>query len=663
MKNVKRSSGILGIFLIIAMLFPGITEAAPLDGEVKRLDGLNRIETAVNVSKESYKDEEADAVVLAGYSGSADALAASLLASDLDAPLLLAPAPGGKLSDELEDEIERLAAKKAYILGGPAAISKSTESEIKELGLKVERLSGSNRYKTAVTIAEKAEEKDEIFLALGKNMRDNGEEDALADALSIGPVSGKEKMPVLLTGKGRLPEASKKAIKDFGVKKVTIVGGELAVSPKVEEKLENMGIQVDRIAGLNRYDTAIKIAERYFEEAENTIIANGIKDTDALVGGYLGALYNQPMLLTQAEKLTSETKEYIRKHSQGSYVLGGKAVILNSVLKEIKSANNEDEENQTDLAAHFIDVGQGDSILIKEKEKTILIDAGERWEGENVVNYLKEENVNKIDYLIGTHPHSDHIGGLKEVVKQFDIGKIIMPKVGHTSQAYENLLVAIEEKGLKISSPVVGDEYSLDKAHFTILAPNANQYSNLNEYSVAIKLEHGNNSFVLTGDAEAQSEKEMLGNGLDLTADLLKLGHHGSDTSTSVDFLDRVDPQYAVIQVGENNQYGHPAQTVLGRLEKRKIKTYRNDIDGNIVAKSDGENIRFSPREPGKVEVPEEDPEDGGEADESTKVIKTKTGSKYHRPGCPTLRSEIETTLKEAKEIGLKPCKVCKPAK
>ncbi len=243
------------------------------------------------------------------------------------------------------------------------------------------------------------------------------------------------------------------------------------------------------------------------------------------------------------------------------------------------------------LKVHIIDVGQGDSIFIQSGGSSMLIDAGERDQGKVVTDYLNAAGVTKLDYLIGTHPHSDHIGGLADVIGSFDIEKIIMPNVTHTTKTFENVLDAIADKGLKITKPAVGDEYRLGSSAFIIIAPNSPEYDNLNNYSVGIKLTNGKNTFIFTGDAEKYSEKEMLRNGIDLNADVLKLGHHGSSTSNSKDFLDAVSPDIGIVSAGKDNQYGHPHVEILDAMKERNIKLFRTDTQGTVIIESDGRTI------------------------------------------------------------------------
>lgn len=243
-----------------------------------------------------------------------------------------------------------------------------------------------------------------------------------------------------------------------------------------------------------------------------------------------------------------------------------------------------------ELKVHFLDVGQGDSIFIElPTNETILIDASIKDASDKIINYLKEEKVSKIDYVFATHPHSDHIGGMSAVIKAFDIGQIYMPKAVTTTKTYENILLTIKDKNLKIKTAKAGNTIiDTDDLKLVVLAPNQDSYESLNNYSIVLKLTYKEKSFLFTGDAETLSEKEITG---DVEADVLKVGHHGSRTSTSQAFLNKVNPSYAVISVGLNNDYKHPHQEVLDRLEKKNIKIYRTDQNGDIIFTTDGYNI------------------------------------------------------------------------
>ena len=242
------------------------------------------------------------------------------------------------------------------------------------------------------------------------------------------------------------------------------------------------------------------------------------------------------------------------------------------------------------LRVNYIDVGQGDSIFIELPNKeTMLIDAGEAYEADNVINYIKNLGISKIDYIVGTHPHTDHIGGLEEVINTFDVGSIYMPKATSTSKTYLDLLTTISDKGLSVktakSGVVVLDENDL-KLEF--IAPNSDSYSELNNYSAVLKLTYLDNKFLFMGDAETLSEDEVTS---DVDADVIKVGHHGSDSSSSLEFVKKVSPEYAIIMVGEGNSYNHPYQSIIDRYLSVGANVLRTDLDGNIVCDSDGVDV------------------------------------------------------------------------
>lgn len=246
------------------------------------------------------------------------------------------------------------------------------------------------------------------------------------------------------------------------------------------------------------------------------------------------------------------------------------------------------------LEVHFIDVGQGDSVLIKCGENAMLIDAGDNSKGTAVQLYLTKQGVSKLDYIIGTHPDADHIGGLDVIITKFDCDKVIMPEVERDTAAYRDVVMAMEYKGYKNTPPVSGETYQLGEAAFTIIAPNRDYGEDYNNASVGILLCHGKNRFIFTGDAESEAEEDMLSNGIDLKADVLKAGHHGSSSSGSDAFLDAVNPRYVVISCGQGNSYGHPHAELLNSLRKRGIQVFRTDEQGSIEVTSDGKNLSFN---------------------------------------------------------------------
>ncbi len=245
------------------------------------------------------------------------------------------------------------------------------------------------------------------------------------------------------------------------------------------------------------------------------------------------------------------------------------------------------------LKVHYIDVGQGDSILIQNKNLNMLIDGGTRESAEKLLSYLKSNNISTLDYVVATHPHEDHIGSLDDVINNFDVGNVWMPKKSASTRVFSDLAQAISNKGLKAKQPEVGSSIKLADVNITVLAPVRDDYTDTNDWSIGLKVEYKNNSFILTGDAESTSESDILETNLNLKADVLKAGHHGSSTSTSEQFLAKVNPTYAVISLGEGNSYGHPHIETLQKFKDNNIIVYRTDRNGTIVANSDGNKITF----------------------------------------------------------------------
>jgi len=245
---------------------------------------------------------------------------------------------------------------------------------------------------------------------------------------------------------------------------------------------------------------------------------------------------------------------------------------------------------QADIKVHYIDVGQADSIFIElTSNRTMLIDAAESDNSDKIIDYIKNLGYNTIDYLVATHPHADHIGGMKDVVEEFDIVEVYMPKAVTTTKTYENLLKAIDSKNLKIKTAKAGVNIIEDSdLIIDIIAPNKDKYDDLNNYSACIKLTYKDVSYLFMGDAEVTSEKEINSN---IDVDVLKVGHHGSDTSSGNSFLNKVSPSYAIISVGSDNSYGHPHKEVLNRLEDVGATIYRTDLNGSIIVSTDGKDI------------------------------------------------------------------------
>ena len=275
-------------------------------------------------------------------------------------------------------------------------------------------------------------------------------------------------------------------------------------------------------------------------------------------------------------------------------ILGINEDFANTVSDEGESYNNKNEQQvefvaQEDLLIDFIDVGQADSILIRNQDEVMLIDAGTNEAGETIVNYLEKLGITKINYLIGTHPHEDHIGGLDQVINNFDIEQIYMPKIETTTKTFEDVLEAIENKNLTVIAPNKGDKIELGQAVGKFMTEPILDKDNLNLSSLVLRLEFGNTSYLFMGDAEEENEKTINWP----KTDVLKVGHHGSNTSSGESFLEQVHPQYAIIMVGKDNSYGLPKQEIIDKLNNIGSEIYRTDEDGTIQIISDGNNIEI----------------------------------------------------------------------
>jgi len=264
----------------------------------------------------------------------------------------------------------------------------------------------------------------------------------------------------------------------------------------------------------------------------------------------------------------------------------------NSTAAATAETKTETQKTLGNLKIHYIDVGQGDSELIQVYGKNILIDAGTS--DKKALDYLKSIGITTIDYAIATHPHEDHIGSMDDVIKAFNIGTFYAPKATTTTKTFSNMLNALKSKNIQMTVPKVGDVVTIGNATLTFLAPNSDKYDDLNNYSIVCKLKYGNNSFIFMGDAEDISEGEMLQKQLDIQADVLKVGHHGSHSSTTQAFLDKVNPKYAIISCGKDNDYGHPHKETIDKLNAKNINVFRTDLEGTIIATSNGNDITFN---------------------------------------------------------------------
>ncbi len=241
------------------------------------------------------------------------------------------------------------------------------------------------------------------------------------------------------------------------------------------------------------------------------------------------------------------------------------------------------------LIVHFLDVGQGDSILVQFANKNILIDSGEADMGDRVASYLRDRGISSLDLVVATHPHSDHIGGLGTILKAFPVKQFLDSGQVHSSQTYENLLMLIDKKNIPYKVAERGQKINLDpRLKIEVLNPPEKTFDGINDNSVVLKVTYDQVSFLLMGDAEKEAENSLLSSNYNLDSDVLKAAHHGSRSSTSSAFLKAVSPEVSVIEVGKGNDYGHPSSTTLKALKNTGSAIYRTDLNGNVIITTDG---------------------------------------------------------------------------
>lgn len=274
-------------------------------------------------------------------------------------------------------------------------------------------------------------------------------------------------------------------------------------------------------------------------------------------------------------------------------------IIYGFYLSEIDGTYSQDitddvfNEVNTNLVISYLDVGQADSILIENNKETMLIDAGNNEDGKLLVKYFKEKGITNFKYLVGTHPHEDHIGGLDDIINNFEIETLYMPDAITTTKTFTDVLDAIENKGIGYKVPKIEETFTLGEATIQVIYTGTDT-KELNNTSIVLRLIFGETSFLFTGDAEDKVEKDILNNKLNIQADVLKVGHHGSRYSTTDEFLNSVNPKYAIISVGTGNSYKHPEDIVLNKLKDNNIEIHRTDKEGTIIVTSNGKNINIT---------------------------------------------------------------------
>lgn len=351
-----------------------------------------------------------------------------------------------------------------------------------------------------------------------------------------------------------------------------------------------------------------------------------------------------------------------------------------TIVTSVGVGSNDDDNAESSLRVNFIDVGQGDSEFIElPNGETLLIDAGTNETGADVVNYIESLGYSSIDYVVGTHPHEDHIGGLDDVIRTFDVESVYMPKVTADTKTFEDVLDAVDEKGLTINTAKAGVTLvDGDGLSVKMLAPVLDEYDNTNDYSAVIRIVYDDTSFIFMGDAEQYAEDLITG---DVDSDVLKVGHHGSSTSTGEAFLERVSPSYAVISCGLGNSYGHPHTETIEKLGG--IPVFRTDEMGTIVATSDGSEISFrtlGKSDTGNAAQPEATQEtdttaspgyDEGSVSEDLDIsdgyVLNTNSKKIHLPDCSAVDNMSDSNkaytddYDQAISEGYTPCKICNP--
>ncbi len=319
------------------------------------------------------------------------------------------------------------------------------------------------------------------------------------------------------------------------------------------------------------------------------------------------------------------------------------------------------------LTVRFLDVGQGDAALLTCGDSAMLIDGGTPSSSSFLVAYLKELGIDRLDYLICSHPHEDHAGGLSGPLNTCTVDHVLSPTAEYSSKSFESFVKYTAKQGLEVEIPAAGDVFSFGKATVTVLGP-TREYEETNNTSLVLRIDFGETSFLFTGDMERQAEADLLDSGAVLSADVLKVGHHGSDTSTSYPFLREIMPEYAVISVGEDNSYGHPDENTLSRLRDAGCTVYRTDLQGTVTAVSDGQRIAFTTSREPKPDTAPASPADPAARESSApagEYIGNCKSQVFHSPNCPNLPAERNRVLfssrEEALDTGYTPCGNCRP--
>lgn len=337
-------------------------------------------------------------------------------------------------------------------------------------------------------------------------------------------------------------------------------------------------------------------------------------------------------------------------------------VVFQGVIFSVNAAGTTSEKG---FWIKFIDVGQGDAALVQCDGKYMLIDGGPSDASSVIYTILKESGIDKIDYMVATHPDADHIGGLSGALNYAKVSKCYCPVTEHDTKTFNSLVKYLSKQNVAITVPKASDKFKLGSANITILGP-IGETDDTNNSSIVLRVEYGKNSFIFMGDAEVEEETQIINKYKDISADVIKIGHHGSASSSSKELLSAVKPQYAIISVGKDNSYGHPVQTTLDKISDAKVKIYRTDLQGDITVTSDGKKISISTEK--NVTEKEVKTKEIVDVPNGTTYVLNTSSKRFHMVDCKSVNQMKETNRAYSTESaetlvnqGYKPCGNCKP--
>ena len=342
-------------------------------------------------------------------------------------------------------------------------------------------------------------------------------------------------------------------------------------------------------------------------------------------------------------------------------------------VTETEAPKDTTDYSEHSFAVHYIDVGQGDAALVLCDDKTMLIDGGKPHASSIIYTYLKNLNIDYLDYIVASHADDDHIGGLSAPLAKMKVGNVLAPETEADTRSYESLKNKTAEQGLTITHPKPGESLDFGSSKIEFYGPITENESDHNNGSIVMKIIYGDTSFLFTGDAEREEEQEILSAGYDLSATVLKVGHHGSKNSTTYPFLREIMPKYAAISVGDNN-YGHPTEDTLSRLRDADVKVYRTDMQGDIIATSDGKTVTITTKKNNNAQTNPTENEKSTSAQstenaanqEICEYIGNANTKKFHYPDCGAVsqmkeknKVYLNCTRDEAIKDGYNPCGRC----